>query len=353
MSSPLISVVIPCYNASRFLRTAIESVLDQSLENVEIIVVDDASTDDSVAVVTSVPDSRIRLLRNETNLGAARSRNRALDAAEGEWIALLDADDWFMDSRLEQLLNAAQNHDADLVADDIYMIPQGTRVDLKRGLQENHRGYARPLGRLFRHTHLPHWLQIEEVLRKRLPGGNDPRISLVKPLIRRSFLERFAIRYIEKAWGEEDVPFYLDCLGYGARFLLVEGPWYCYRSHPDMISKAWTIEDYKIRIEANERLLRRPYVQSTPHLRQLFRRRQNELECDLEAFRLGERLAQASSVERLRLAARHHTHLLSYFKAQLQGRLSHRREQLRNLPARLREMVGLGTPFRQDASAEI
>ena len=353
MSHPLISVVIPCYNASTFLRTAIESVLAQSLENVEIIVVDDASTDDSVAVVQSVPDPRIRLLRNETNLGAARSRNRALDAAKGEWIALLDADDWFLESRLEELLNAARDHNADIVADDIYMIPQGARVDLERGLQENHRGYARPLGRLFRHTHLPHWLQIEEVLRKRLPGGNDPRISLVKPLIRRSFLEQFDIRYIEKAWGEEDVPFYLDCLGYGARFLLVEGPWYCYRSHPNMISKAWSIEDYKIRIEANERLLRRPYVQSTPHLRQLFRQRQKELERDLETFRLGERLAKASFFERIQLAAHSHIHLLSYLRAHLQDRLSHRREQLRNIPTRLREVVGLGTPLRRDTSVEV
>jgi succinoglycan biosynthesis protein ExoO len=346
-NSPLVSVVIPCYNASRFIKTAIDSALTQSHEHVEVIVVDDGSSDDSVSVVQSIHDPRVRLLQNDANLGAARSRNRALDVAQGEWIALLDGDDWFLPSRLEALLSAAVKHEADFVADDIYFVPENRPVDLERGLQENPRGYARPLRRLFRDTHLPHWLQIEDMLRERLPGGNDPRVGLVKPLFRRSFLEDHGIRYANRAWGEEDVPFYLDCLGHGARFLLVEGPWYCYRTHPGMTSHGWSEDDYQTRIEVNAVFFTRPYVQSNPALHRLFQRRQKSLKRDLENFRLAQRLAGASFAERLRLATRS-TQIFSYLKMRLGHRLSHRREQLRNLPARLRELIGLGTTLRSD-----
>jgi succinoglycan biosynthesis protein ExoO len=344
--SPLISVIIPSYNTSEFIETAIDSVREQSVQDVEILVVDDASTDDSVAVVQSISDPRVRLLQNQNNLGAAMSRNRAIDAARGQWIALLDADDWFLPTRLENLLSAAEKHDADLVADDIYFVPNDVQVDLERGLYENHRGHARPLRRLFRSTHLPLWLQIENVLQKELPGGNDSRICLIKPLIRRSFLEQHGIRYIKKSWGEEDVPFYLDCLGYGARFLLIEGPWYCYRLHPDNISKKWNLEDHQTRVDVNRMLLERPYVQSDPTLERLFLRRQEELENDLAVFRFARQFDHAPRSRKVRLALRSPSNFAQYLWTRLLGRLAHRRAQLRNLPTRLREVVGFGAPLK-------
>jgi len=344
--SPLISVIIPSYNTSGFIERAIDSVLKQSVQDVEVLVVDDASTDDSVAVVQSISDPRVRLLQNRENLGAAMSRNCAIDVARGQWIALLDADDWFLPPRLENLLTAAKKHDADLVADDIYFVPNDVQVDLKRGLYENHRGHTRPLRRLFRSTHLPHWLQIEDVLQKELPGGNDSRICLIKPLIRRSFLEKHGIRYIERSWGEEDVPFYLDCLGYGAQFLLVEGPWYCYQLHPDNISKKWDLEDHQTRVDVNRMLLERPYVQSDPALERLFLRRQEELEHDLAVFRFAQQFDNAPRSKKVRLALRSPSDFVHYLRTRLRERLGHRKAQLRNLPTRLRELAGFGVPLK-------
>ncbi len=96
-----ISVIMPLYNAERFVGESIESVLTQTFRDFELIVVDDCSTDGSYAVAEEYArrDARIRLLRNERNRGAAETRNRGLDAARGEYIAFMDADDLIVPER--------------------------------------------------------------------------------------------------------------------------------------------------------------------------------------------------------------------------------------------------------------
>jgi succinoglycan biosynthesis protein ExoO len=339
---PVVSVIVSAQNESAFIQKSINSVLTQTMDNLELIVVDDASTDGTAEIVSSVDDSRVRLLRNDRPRHISWSRNRAIDVARGAWIAILDADDWFLPPRLEKLLSLAEKRETDLIADDIYFVPNDTSVDLERGLQANPRGYARPLRRLFRDTHLPHWLTIKDVLRGRLPGGNDPRISLVKPLIRRSFLNANGLRYLEVTRGEQDVPFYLDCLGHGARFLLVEGPWYCYRTHPNMTSKNWTIDDYQRRLRANQQLQTRSYVEASPELRHLFQQRHETLTHELNDHLFEKRLRERSGFARLRTMMEAPRSALRYLKNRCSETLGHRRAQLRNLPSRLRELVGWG-----------
>src|SRR6185369_9150749 len=94
------SVVIPCFNASRYLREAIESALAQTHRDVEVVVCDDGSRDDSAAIAESF-GSRVQCLR-QANAGPSAARNRALAAATGEYVALLDADDRFHASKLER-----------------------------------------------------------------------------------------------------------------------------------------------------------------------------------------------------------------------------------------------------------
>lgn len=99
---PRVTVVMAVYNAARFLREAITSVLTQTYSDFELIVVDDSSSDDSLSIVQSLGDSRMRIIRHHTNVGAALSRNDGLMAARGEFIAIMDADDVCAPTRFEK-----------------------------------------------------------------------------------------------------------------------------------------------------------------------------------------------------------------------------------------------------------
>lgn len=101
----LVSVIMPSYNTSGFIRETIESVLNQTYQNFEIIIVDDCSTDSTDDVVAQINDERIKFIKNEKNSGAAVSRNRALIEAKGKWIAFLDSDDIWHPEKLEKQIS--------------------------------------------------------------------------------------------------------------------------------------------------------------------------------------------------------------------------------------------------------
>ena len=101
----LVSIIMPSYNTAEYIDNSIKSVLAQTYENWELIIVDDCSTDHTDAVVfPHLADKRIRYLQNEQNSGAAVSRNRALREAKGKWIAFLDSDDLWEPEKLERQL---------------------------------------------------------------------------------------------------------------------------------------------------------------------------------------------------------------------------------------------------------
>jgi glycosyltransferase involved in cell wall biosynthesis len=102
MVSTPITVLMPVYNASRFLRESIESMLSQTFRNFEFLIIDDGSTDESVSIVREYQDSRIRLLLNEKNIGISETLNRGIEAASSRLIARMDADDISFPDRLEK-----------------------------------------------------------------------------------------------------------------------------------------------------------------------------------------------------------------------------------------------------------
>jgi glycosyltransferase involved in cell wall biosynthesis len=106
---PLVSVLLSVHDDARFVRAAVESVLRQTVTDLELIVVDDASTDETPAILAAVEDPRLRLLRNERGLGLAASLNRGLDEARSRYVARLDADDIALPARLEAQLGRLQS----------------------------------------------------------------------------------------------------------------------------------------------------------------------------------------------------------------------------------------------------
>ena len=116
MSRPLVTVIMPSYNAERYIAESIESVLAQTVENWELIIVDDASIDGTLDIVVEFQrrDPRIRLVAEDTNRGPAHARNRGLEQARGDLIAFIDSDDvWFPEKTAKQV-TAIEHCQADI-----------------------------------------------------------------------------------------------------------------------------------------------------------------------------------------------------------------------------------------------
>jgi len=111
LTDPLVSVILPVYNRQHTIRRAVDSVLAQTFWNFELIIVDDASTDQTPAILQSYQDPRIRILVHKERLGAPASRNRGAAAARGRWIAFQDSDDEWMADKLEKQLKLAKEHE--------------------------------------------------------------------------------------------------------------------------------------------------------------------------------------------------------------------------------------------------
>ena len=142
--TPTVSVIIPAYNAEKYIAETIASVQGQTFADWELIVIDDCSQDSTRSIVEQLAneDSRIKFLKNETNIGVAETRNRAFNLCRGEWVALLDSDDTWYPEKLEKQLQVAKQENAEIVycsyamvddegkkAHDDFVVPPKTYFD--------------------------------------------------------------------------------------------------------------------------------------------------------------------------------------------------------------------------------
>ena len=113
---PLVSVIMPIYNAEKYLKSALRSVMEQSYNKLEIICVDDGSTDHSALILQGMAkyDDRIRII-NQENAGPAAARNTALDVAQGKYVSFVDSDDLISQDMYYQLVELAENEDTDII----------------------------------------------------------------------------------------------------------------------------------------------------------------------------------------------------------------------------------------------
>lgn len=136
MNTPKISVLIPMYNRKHYIEQCISSALNQTFKDYEIIVRDDGSTDGSAdfvekRFVAAISAGRLKLRRNEKNIGEFPTDNRLLREANGKYIMILHSDDMFMPQALEQMFTIAENFNADVVHSSIYFTttPDGVIID--------------------------------------------------------------------------------------------------------------------------------------------------------------------------------------------------------------------------------
>ena len=115
-TQPKVTVIMPAYNAARFIEDAIRSVMAQTVSDWELLVIDDGSRDDTCKVVEKLAaeDSRVKLLRNEQNMGVANTRNRGLSLCRGEFAAFLDSDDIWLPEKIRNQLDLLEKTGASL-----------------------------------------------------------------------------------------------------------------------------------------------------------------------------------------------------------------------------------------------
>jgi len=217
---PRVSVIVPSFNAAASIERALGTALAQTMADLEVIVVDDASHDGSADIARRIAgdDPRVRVLINERNAGPSASRNLAIIQARGDWVAPLDADDLWLPERLERMLAVADS--ADAVSDDILVErSQGDDVPQFWSLLE-HKGLS---------IRGPRNLSLAELVRRDL--------GLLKPIVRRSFLERTGVRYDVDLRLGEDFKFYFELVAAGARWIQLPDPLYVYSRQTSSISR--------------------------------------------------------------------------------------------------------------------
>lgn len=199
----LVSVVMPVYNGALYLREAIDSILSQTHTNLELIIINDGSTDDSEDLIRSYDDSRIRYILNEKNCGICVTLNKGLDVAQGKYIARMDCDDVSVPERLQkQIEYMEQNPDIGISGSDIIVFGEGIE---ERIFTFEHDKNCCKAGLLFA-TCFAH-----------------PAV-----MIRRSIVDDYNLRYDEKYRGLEDFEL-----------------WYRISKHADLINLPYPLLRYR------------------------------------------------------------------------------------------------------------
>jgi len=219
-------VLVPAFNSAATLPRAVRSALAQDLDDLEILVIDDGSRDQTneVARQLAAADRRVRVLTLARNRGKPSAMNAGISEACGQWIAVLDADDWYAPDRLSSLLSSAEQNNAQLVADNQFLYDEGAAKVVRTALPE--RNGDRPLDKA-----------------TFIAGSNpysDFDFGMLKPIVRADFIQSTGLVYHENAKLSEDCLYLAEYLAAGGRGWLVSRPLYYWRQAFGSLSRRWT-----------------------------------------------------------------------------------------------------------------
>lgn len=211
MPNPTISVIMPAYNAEKYINEAIDSILAQTFTDFEFIIIDDGSTDSTCAIVESYSDSRIRFFKNEHNLGVAATLNRGLDLARGEYIARMDADDISLPTRFEKQAAYMDEHQDIVVCGTAYcMFGENISEQVIECTTDWRKAKAELLF--------------------------SPCVAHPSVMIRKKILENNSLRYEEKYEGTEDYVLWWRIAQYG-KIAALQNILLKYRIHNEQITE--------------------------------------------------------------------------------------------------------------------
>lgn len=208
-NTPLVSIIIPAYNTAPYVFRAIESSLRQTHPNIEVLVIDDGSTDDTLRVAESYAekDKRVRVFHQE-NAGVSAARNHGIREAHGEYLMFLDSDDWLEDEAVEILLDAQMKYPDKLIMANYYMVREEN--SMKIGIN----GADVP----------SQFLSIEEVAESFGGGKIRGAHNASSKIFRKELLFKHNIRFMEGVCYAEDAPFMFTYLSKMEGLMYVNKP---------------------------------------------------------------------------------------------------------------------------------
>jgi succinoglycan biosynthesis protein ExoO len=292
-----VSIIVPAFNAQAYIGTALESALSQTCSELEVIVVDDGSSDGTADEVRrfAAVDSRLRLIRHSSTRGVSAARNTGIAAARGKWIAPLDADDAFALNRIEYLLKAADETAADLFADNLMLCSFPARQPLEPAVRPESPLFASPL-------------TLSVFVAHESADGNIT-LGHLKPLLRRRFIEQNRLAYREDLPTAEDFGLFVDCLVRGARFVLLPEALYLYSIRPGSLSNSGSMKPMFEIARLNRDILASPPIQASAEWRRLFSDRQRRINRAITSAGFAEALKERRIWHALRILARNPHHI--------------------------------------------
>ena len=225
MPDALVSIIVPVYNAEKYLPRCIDSILRQEYRNFELILVNDGSKDSSPEICDqyAAEDDRIIVIHKE-NSGVSDSRNLALDRARGKYIQFLDSDDWITPDATKLFVRSAETNQCDLVIADFYRVV-GERV--------SHKGDIEDEGVMNREQYAAHMME----------NPADFYYGVIwNKLFRRDIIEQHHLRMdTELSWCE-DFLFNLDYISHANTFIALQAPVYYYvKTKGSLVSQSMNI----------------------------------------------------------------------------------------------------------------
>lgn len=285
---PDVSFVIAAYNARDTIGRALDSALAQTGVSLEVIVVDDCSSDGTAELVRYFGDPRVRLIEMETNGGPGAARNVGIDAALGRWIAVLDSDDEIRPDRSAAMIATAGRLDADIVVDNLEVAKPGEAAVTMFARDELTR---RPL------------LTLAEFIGSNVIFRSTFNFGYMKPMFLRAFLEQQGLRFDPGLRIGEDYLLLASALACGGRCAVEPGVGYVYHIREGSISRVLEPRHVEAMIEADRGFVER--FSLDPQARQAQRRRTRSL-IEAKAFlALVDQIKQRSLAGCLRLAIAH------------------------------------------------
>ncbi|MDL2406078.1 glycosyltransferase family 2 protein [Rhizobium calliandrae] len=236
---PDVSFVIAAYNAADTLERAIDSALAQGAVSMEVIVVDDCSSDSTPTIAGNHPDPRVRLVAMPRNGGPAAARNAGLDAARGRWVAVLDSDDALRPDRMARLIARAEKVEAQIVVDNLDII----------------RGENEAVGTMFPEavlTRLP-VLTLAKFIASNMIFQSEHNFGYMKPIFDRAFLEKHHLRFDETLRIGEDYIFLASALARGGVCAVEPTAGYLYYIREGSISRVLKQDHVEAMIAADRK----------------------------------------------------------------------------------------------------